>query len=89
MIAKILRRVGDVGESPMIELDTEVAVIRVRKRSVQSSQAIGTIDFLLGEELENIGVVDADGCVGLKPGVGSGRSRSSSGMCQTAGKSQR
>ena len=34
VIAEVLQRVGDVGESPMIEHDSEVAVIRVRKRSV-------------------------------------------------------
>ena len=48
----------------MIEHDPEVAVIWVRESPMQSSYAIGTIDFLLSDELENIGVVYADGWVG-------------------------
>ena len=63
VVAEILRRVGDVGEGPMIQHDPEVAIIRVRESSVQSPYAIGTIDFLLSEELENTGVVHADGWV--------------------------
>ena len=59
VIAEILRRVGNVGEGPIIEHDPEVAVIRVRESSMQSPYAIDTIDFLLSEELENIGVVYA------------------------------
>ena len=48
----------------MIEHDPEVAIIRMREGSMQSSYAIGPIDFLLSEELENIGVVHADGWIG-------------------------
>ena len=64
VVAEILRRVGNVGEGPMIEHDPEVAIIRMREGSMQSPYAIGPIDFLLSEELENIGVVHADGWIG-------------------------